>query len=246
MCSESGVTYVSGMDRVEVERATGFEPATSTLGRWHSTAELRPPVYAFAPLLVQSPRVAFKNKIPIPAIIVAVALAAVGGLYLFFTPDDEDLIKQAVDQYVASVGPVSHLEIHGNVADLILAERGRLIYAEFEKRNGTWTYARNLAEEFSKAIRSPEIVKAMYQHLGERVSQRLQMSVSFKEGLPIDYRLGRDAEGLLIGKGDINFVYPKVNDQQRSGLYTEAFEWKEGRWQSRGAGSLFDAVAPPK
>lgn len=27
-----------------LERANGFEPSTSTLARWHSTAELRPPL----------------------------------------------------------------------------------------------------------------------------------------------------------------------------------------------------------
>ncbi len=31
-----------------MERATGFEPATSTLGRWHSTTELRPPTHILA------------------------------------------------------------------------------------------------------------------------------------------------------------------------------------------------------
>ncbi len=31
--------------RKEMERATGVEPATSSLGSWHSTAELRPPAW---------------------------------------------------------------------------------------------------------------------------------------------------------------------------------------------------------
>jgi hypothetical protein len=28
-----------------LERANGFEPSTSTLARWHSTTELRPPTF---------------------------------------------------------------------------------------------------------------------------------------------------------------------------------------------------------
>ena len=42
--AQESVTYMSGMNRLWMERATGFEPATSTLGRWHSATELRPPV----------------------------------------------------------------------------------------------------------------------------------------------------------------------------------------------------------
>jgi hypothetical protein len=35
----------------KLERATGVEPATSSLGSWHSTAELRPPKGAAAGFL---------------------------------------------------------------------------------------------------------------------------------------------------------------------------------------------------
>ena len=38
------VQKVQGVQKVwEVERETGIEPATSSLGSWHSTAELLPP-----------------------------------------------------------------------------------------------------------------------------------------------------------------------------------------------------------
>ena len=70
----------------------------------------------------------------------------------------------------------------------------------------------------------------------------LQTPVSIKEGLSVNYRLGRDSEGVLVGQCDIGFGYPKVGDQQRSGKYSEFFVWKDGRWQSRGPGSLFDAL----
>jgi hypothetical protein len=186
--------------------------------------------------------VAFKHNLPIPAIILLLFAAAIAALVIFHTPPDEDLIRQAVEKYAAGLGPLQQLEIHGNVADIILAEKGRLIYAEFEKRNGIWTYVRNLAEEFSRAMKTPENQRDIYQHLGEKVSQRLQMSVTFKEGIPFEFKLGRDAEGTLVGQCDATFSYPKVGDQARSGLYSEFFEWKEGRWQSLGPGSLFDKV----
>ena len=185
---------------------------------------------------------AFKQNLPIPALILGLLVAAVGAVVLFHTPPDEDLIRQAVDQYVAKVGPVTQMEIHGNVADLITQEKGRLIYAEFEKKNGTWVFAHNLAEEFSRAMKDPEVQKTVVLHLGERVSQRLKSAVTFKEGLSFDTALGREAGGALVGQCDVGFAYPKVGDQQRSGRYSEFFEWKDGRWQSRGPGSLFDTV----
>jgi hypothetical protein len=190
--------------------------------------------------------VAFKQNLPIPAVIFALLVAGVVAAVLFHTPPEEDQIRQAIDQYVAKLGPVTHLEIHGTVADIITQDKGRLIYAEFEKKDGAWTYARNLAEEFSEAMKSPEIQKTVVLHLGERVSQRLKMAVTFKEGLRFDYRLGRESEGALVGQCDVSFAYPKVADQQRLGKYSEYFEWKNGRWQSLGPGSLFDAVGPPR
>ena len=42
MSPERSVTYVSGTDKLKLERETGFEPATSTLARSHSTTELLP------------------------------------------------------------------------------------------------------------------------------------------------------------------------------------------------------------
>src|SRR5438034_7199970 len=127
-----------------MERATGFEPATSTLGRWHSTAELRPRALKFVEervcdrttLLVQSPLVAFKHNLPIPAVILVLLAAGLAALVLFHTPPEEDQIRQAIDKYVATLGPVKQMEIHGAIADILLTENNHLIYAEFEKKNG--------------------------------------------------------------------------------------------------------------
>jgi hypothetical protein len=191
--------------------------------------------------------VAFKHNLPIPAVALVLIVAAITALVIFLQPPEEDQIRQAVDRYVATIGPVKQIEIHGTVADIIAGEQNTLIYAEFEKRDGTWTFARNLADEFTRAMKEPEIQKAILTHLGEKVSQRFQTSVSFKqEALDFRYELLRDRElNKLIGKCSVQFAYPKVGDQQRRGQYAENFEWKDGKWQSWGPGALFDKVVGP-
>jgi len=189
--------------------------------------------------------VAFKHNLPIPAVALVLLAAAIAAIVFFLQPPEEDQIRQAVDRYVARIGPVQQLEIHGTVAD-ILTGNGRLIYAEFENRGGTWEFARNLAEEFSKAMKDGEVQKVVLLHLGEKISQRFQTSVAYKqEGLDFRYELVRDRElNKLIGKVSVNFAYPKIGDQQKRGQYIENFEWKDGRWQSWGPGALFDKVGP--
>jgi hypothetical protein len=172
---------------------------------------------------------AFKQNLPIPLLVAGVLVAALAGLVLFHEPPEEDQIRQAVDKYVATLGPVKQLEIHGHVADIIYGEKNTLVYAEFEKKDGAWTCARNLAEEFTCTMKDPATEQSVLTHLAERVSQRLQTAVTIKEGLSVSYRLARDAEGILVGQCDIGFGYPKVGEQQRSGKYSEFFEWKDGR-----------------
>jgi hypothetical protein len=187
--------------------------------------------------------VAFKHNIPLPALIFALIAAVLGGLVLFHRPPDEDLLRQAAEKYVATLGPVKQLELHGSVADILL-DSGRLIYAEFEKRDGTWTYARNLAEEYSKAVKEPETQNVVRRHLGERISQRFQSTVKFSDEFgEFKYELARDlSSDVLVGSCTVNFSYPKVGEKQQKGMYVETFEWKDGKWQSAGPGSLFDAV----
>jgi hypothetical protein len=189
--------------------------------------------------------VAFKHNLPIPALALVLLVAALGAVALFLQPPEEDQIRQAVDRYVATLGPVKELEIHGAVAD-ILTENGRLIYAEFENRNGTWTFVRNLADEFSKTMKDSEVQRGILTRLGEKVSQRFQTSVAYKqEALDFGFTLVRDRElDKLIGRCSVNFAYPRVGETQKRGQYLENFEWKDGRWQSWGAGALFDKVGP--
>ena len=186
---------------------------------------------------------AFKQNLPIPVILTVCVLAGLGAAVFLHEPPEEDQIRQAVDRYAATLGPVKQLEIHGTVADIIAGDKNTLIYAEFEKRDGTWTYARNLAEEFSRAMKDPDTQKKVLSQLGGRVSQRFQSAVTFNEGLRgFEYELHRDPSlGAVVGTCTVSFAYP---GGQRRGQYVETFHWKEGRWQSTGPGSLFDRVGP--
>jgi len=187
--------------------------------------------------------VAFKHNIPLPVLVFGLIAAVLAGLVLFHTPPDEDLLRQAAERYVATLGPVKQFELHDNVAD-ILTGSGRLIYAEFEKRDGTWTYVRNLAEEYSRAMKEPEVQTVILRHLAEKVSQRFHSTVTFNEELrEFKFELARDLSSeALVGTCTVKFSYPKSGDSQKKGLYVETFEWKEGKWQSAGPGSLFDSV----
>jgi hypothetical protein len=189
--------------------------------------------------------VAFKHNLPIPAIILILVAAAIAGLVLFHSPPDEDLLRQAVDKYVATLGPIQEMQLHGNVADIV-TRQGRLIYAEFEKKDGAWTCTRNLAEEFSKAMKDPEIQQTVLKHLAEKVANRLQVTVTISPDLTqFSYNLQRDLEQkLLIGTATVAFAYPKVGEIQRRGQYVENFQWKDGKWQSWGPGALYDKVGP--
>lgn len=188
---------------------------------------------------------AFKHNIPIPVLIFGLIAAVLIGLVLFHTPPDEDLLRQAVDAYAAKLGNVKQLELHPPVADIIAGERNTLVYALFEKKDGTWTFTKNLAEEFSAAMKDPEVQKTVVRHLGEKVSARFQQSVSFSDKLKgFDYDLARDVgSGELLGSCSVNFAYPGPEGTPgKGGLYVETFEWKDGKWQSRGPGSLYDAI----
>jgi len=189
--------------------------------------------------------VAFKQNLPIPALILALLVAGIGAAVFFHQPPDEDLLRQAVDRHVATLGPTREMQLHGNVAD-ILTQEGRLIYAEFEKKDGTYVCTRNLAEEFSKSMKDPETQKVVLRHLAEKVGTRLNMSVTISPDLSqFSYKLQRDPElKALVGTATVNFAYPKVKDTQRRGQYVENFEWKDGRWTSWGPGALFDKIGP--
>ncbi len=94
-------------------------------------------------------------------------------------------------------------------------------------------------------MKEPEVQVTVTRHLAEKVSQRFKATVTFNEGLEsFKYDLARDAASdELLGTCSVNFAYPKLGDNpQPTGLYVETFEWKDGKWQSRGPGSLYDSV----
>jgi hypothetical protein len=191
--------------------------------------------------------VAFKHNLPLPVLVLALFAAALVALVLFHRPPDEDLLRQAVDAYVASLGNVKQMEQHGPVADIIAGDNNTLIYALFEKKDGTWAYSRNLAADYSAAVKDPETQKVVVHHLLERISQRFQQSAKISDDVrdfAFKYELAREVPGEeLLGTCTVDFKYPKVGDApQRGGRYVEYFEWKDGKWGSRGPGSLYDAV----
>ncbi len=187
---------------------------------------------------------AFKQKIPIPALVFALLAVGLGAVVVFHRPPDEDLLRQAVDKYVASLGaPPRQMEIHGTTVDLITAD-GRLVYAQFEKKNGEWAYARNLAEEFSRAMKDPAFQKQVRDHLAEKVANRFQAATTVLPELSqFEYSLARDlTEDVLVGSVRVGFSYPKTGDLQKRGQYIEQYRWQDGRWQSQGLGALYDYV----
>ncbi len=190
---------------------------------------------------------AFKHNLPLPVLIFALIAAVLAGLVLFHTPPDEDLLRQAIDAYAASLGNVKQMEQHGPVVDLIAGENNTLIYALFEKKNGKWAYSRNLAADYSAAVKDPEVQKVVVHHLLERISQRFKQSAKISaeaHDFSFKYELGREVpSGELLGTCTVDFQYPKAADApQRGGRYVESFEWKDGKWESRGPGNLYDAV----
>ena len=188
---------------------------------------------------------AFKHNLPIPAVVLVLLAGGIAAAVFFHSPPEEDLLRQAVDRHVATLGPIKEMQLHGAVAD-ILTQEGRLVYAEFEKKDGAWTYSRNLADEFSRAMKDPETQKTVLRHLAEKVGSRLQTSVTISPDLSqFSYKLARDLElKALVGTCTVNFAYPKIKDTQRRGQYVENFEWKDGRWSSWGPGALYDKVGP--
>ena len=67
-----------------LERATGLEPATSSLGSWHSTTELRPPWFRSSPNLVEHQKKKCPGLVLLSHSIGAVVPSALEGLTAVF------------------------------------------------------------------------------------------------------------------------------------------------------------------
>ncbi len=183
----------------------------------------------------------FKQNIPLIALgFVALAGAA---LVVLLQPSDEDRLDRAVREHVATLGAVQEHRRSGAVADVLLAD-GRVLYLEFEKKDGQWKPARDLGKEFDGAMKDPENGRQFTERLGKRLADRYQMPVTVKPGIEYGYRVGRDDEGKLVGCCEAKFAFPKVGERQPRGRYAENYRWTEGKWTSEGPGRLFEE--PPR
>ena len=70
--------------------------------------------------------------------------------------DGQALVERLEPGGVLRVGEEREIDTSKSRNAIAIADGGRLIYAEFEKQNGTWTFTLNLAEEFSKTVKEPE------------------------------------------------------------------------------------------
>ena len=238
-----------------MERATGFEPATSTLGRWHSAAELRPlvrdptgspgPGLRGRPPILIIAGVAIKRNLPLLAGLALFALGA-AALAFFLRRTDEELIREAAAKLAAPLGPVAGIRVHGSVADIALANRPAPFFAEFVKQDGAWTFSKDLAADFEDAMKVPAVQGELLQHLAQHVADRWNTPVTLKEGLGYRYVLDRNAQGFLVGQVFVDFAYPKQGGRQQLGGYRESFRFADGHWAPQHDGALFDRLPPPR
>jgi hypothetical protein len=182
--------------------------------------------------------VVFKQKTPLSLAVGAATIAAT--LFLFVRPPDEDLIRRAVNQYAATLGPVREIAIHGTLADLLLQD-GRIVYAEFARKDGEWAFSKELGREFERVMNDPAVSGQILQRLGEKLGKRFRAEVTFKEGLEIQHQISRDKDG-LAGLCRIGFAFPKVGEVQKRGQYLETFRRQDGQWTSSGPGAIYDYV----
>ncbi len=176
---------------------------------------------------------AFKQNIPVLAVLLA--LAAVAGVFLFLRPPPEDRLKRAVTAHAATLQDARGFAIFGNVADLQFAD-GRVLHFEFLEEQGEWVPAKDLGADFQKTVNDPATLSQIMNRLAQRLAARFNTDVKVKEGTRYEHLLARDAQGLR-GTVTVLFAYP--NDRKR-GRYVETWRYADGRWSNVGVGSLFD------
>jgi hypothetical protein len=182
--------------------------------------------------------VAFKQNLPILAVILA--LGAGVGVFLFLQPPPEDRLRKAVTAHAATIQDSRGFVLFGNVADIQLAD-GKVIHAEFVEKPGEWVFSKDLGEDFRKTVTDPSTMGQIMTRLAQRLAARWNTDVKVKEGTRYEHLLTRDDQGLL-GQVAVLFAYP--NDQKR-GRYVEKWRYTDGRWSNVGVGSLYD-LAPPR
>jgi hypothetical protein len=186
--------------------------------------------------------VAFKQNLPVLAVLVA--LGAVGGALLFLRPPPEDRLKKAVEAHVATLQNVKGFGILGNVADVQLAD-GSVLFAEFAEKDGAWRFSKDLGEEFRRTMQDPAVQAAILNRLAQRLAARFNTEARVKEGVGYEFLLLREDDGRLRGNVTVSFAYPNT---QKRGKYIETWRYADGAWSNSGVGSLYDfsLPAPPK
>jgi hypothetical protein len=183
--------------------------------------------------------VAVKRNLPV--VVALLTAGAIVAAIFSVQPPDEDLLLRVAREHARTVGDVRDVRLSGRIAEIELKD-GRMTWAQFEKRDGTWTFDRDLGREFERAMADPHVQEGLLQRLGTRVGQRLRADVKFKDGIEYQYGILKDEAG-LAGHVVTKFVYPPGKDgTRRRGQYVEIFRWSGSCWKSEGNGSLFEGV----
>lgn len=183
----------------------------------------------------------YKQNLPI--LVVVLSAAAVVGFIALTRPPEEDLLREAVAAHVKTMDKVREFRVVGETVDVLRSD-GAVTHLAFAKRDDAWRFDRDLSLDFAQRMQDPVSTREILERMARRVSQRFNSNVDVPSGLRYAYRVYRDAKG-VTGEVAVVFDYPKsAEGKSMAGRYVETFVWSAGRWDSQGAGALFDSVAP--
>jgi hypothetical protein len=178
--------------------------------------------------------VAFKQNLPLLAVVLAVG--GVAGTVLFLQPPPEDRLRKAVTAHAAALPGVQGFDLFGAVADFRRAD-GTVLHLEFAEKQGEWAFSKDVGKEFAEILQSPSTQEKILNRLAQRLANRFNAEVRVKEGVKYEHLLLREADGRLRGTVTVGFAYP---NPEKRGKYIETWRYEDGRWSNSGIGSLFD------
>lgn len=178
--------------------------------------------------------------------LIGVAVFAAGGVaaLVVLQPSREERLQAAVRKYAESRGRVLDVQMHGTVADILLADdagkpKGAL-FVEFSDKGGEWAPGKDLSEDYLRTARDPAVERGVLERMAQRLAGRYGAdTVKIPEGLRTQLLLERDPQGALAGRFAVLF---QVGG--RSARYLETFRYKDGRWASEGAGQYIERTTP--
>ena len=184
--------------------------------------------------------VAFKEKVPIFAVVALLGAVALAAAFMFQRAPEEKF-RDAAIEYAGTLGGVRDVQVHGDVADIILSD-GSVVFAEFKKKAGKWIFVKDLAKEFGRMVQDKAHVKEMMDRLAEKLSERYKVpEVGFRKGIKVNYQIVRDDRGLL-GTVGVGFGVTPPGKTERTGRFIERYRYKEGAWTRQGKGSLLEKM----